>query len=211
MSEDLGFYKNDEFTIGELVITAKAILEDVAYRSVDGRVAAIPDARTVRYYQTVGILAKPLRYEGRSAIYGYYHLLQLLAIKLLQAQGLSLAQIQKVMIQLSRKDLEKQLNMMTSEQDQSLSSSSNKKEHDQGKPTFFMGKLEDKVLDICEEPIKDWVPIYKKPTDPIGRELIAVEIRTGISVMINPAKVKNANAVMERIRRILQKNLGDLE
>jgi len=211
MSEDLGFYKNDEFTIGELVITAKAILEDVAYRSVDGRVAAIPDARTVRYYQTVGILAKPLRYEGRSAIYGYYHLLQLLAIKLLQAQGLSLAQIQKVMIQLSRKDLEKQLNIMTSEQDQRLSTSSKKKEQDQGKPTFFMGKLEEKVLDICEEPIKDWVPIYKKPTDPIGRELIAVEIRTGISVMINPAKVKNANAVMERIRRILQKNLGDLE
>jgi DNA-binding transcriptional MerR regulator len=211
MNEALGLYKDDEFSLEELVATAKAILEGVAYRSTDGRVAMIPDARTVRYYQTVGVLAKPLRYEGRSAVYGYHHLLQLIAVKLLQAQGLSLAQIQNVMIQLSLKDLEKQLNIITNEQDKILPPSSTKEEEDQGKATFFMRKLEDKLSGVYEEPIRDWVPIYKKPTDPIGRELIAVEIRPGISVMIDPARVKDASGVMERIRRILQKNLGDLE
>jgi DNA-binding transcriptional MerR regulator len=60
----------------------------------DARVSAAPDARTVRYYTTLGLIDRP-RIEGRQARYGERHLLQLLAIKALQAFELPLAQIQQ--------------------------------------------------------------------------------------------------------------------
>src|SRR3954471_1396904 len=60
----------------------------------DARVSAAPDARTVRYYATLGLLDRP-RIEGRQARYGERHLLQLLAIKALQAVELPLAEIQQ--------------------------------------------------------------------------------------------------------------------
>ena len=60
----------------------------------DGRVSAAPDARTVRYYTTLGLLDRP-RIENRQARYGERHVLQLLAIKALQAQDLPLAEIQQ--------------------------------------------------------------------------------------------------------------------
>src|SRR5207237_7854518 len=62
--------------------------------AADARVSAAPDARTVRYYTTLGLLDRP-RIEGRQARYGERHLLQLLAIKALQAFDLPLAEIQQ--------------------------------------------------------------------------------------------------------------------
>lgn len=62
--------------------------------AADARVSAAPDARTVRYYTTLGLLDRP-RIEGRQARYGERHLLQLLAIKALQALDLPLAEIQQ--------------------------------------------------------------------------------------------------------------------
>lgn len=58
-----------------------------------GRVRAVPDARTIRYYTTLGLLDRP-ELAGRIARYGRRHLLQLVAIKRLQAAGLSLAEVQ---------------------------------------------------------------------------------------------------------------------
>jgi DNA-binding transcriptional MerR regulator len=60
----------------------------------DARVSAAPDGRTVRYYTTLGLIDRP-RIEGRQAQYGERHLVQLLAIKALQALELPLAQIQQ--------------------------------------------------------------------------------------------------------------------
>jgi len=65
-----------------------------------------PDARTVRYYQTLGVLDRPLRYDGRRALYGRRHLLQVLCVKLLQARGLSLAQVQQALAAASTAQLE---------------------------------------------------------------------------------------------------------
>jgi DNA-binding transcriptional MerR regulator len=66
-----------------------------------GRVRDVPDLRTIRYYTTLGLLDRPAALRGRTALYGRRHLLQLLAIKRLQAQGLSLAAIQRRLIGLS--------------------------------------------------------------------------------------------------------------
>jgi len=62
----------------------------------DARVSAAPDARTVRYYSTLGLLDRP-RIENRQARYGQRHVWQLLAIKALQSLDLPLAQIQQTL------------------------------------------------------------------------------------------------------------------
>jgi DNA-binding transcriptional MerR regulator len=59
----------------------------------DPRVSAAPDARTVRYYTTLGLLDRP-SIVSRQARYSQRHLAQLLAIKALQAASLPLADIQ---------------------------------------------------------------------------------------------------------------------
>jgi DNA-binding transcriptional MerR regulator len=59
-----------------------------------GRVRDVPDRRTIRYYTTLGLVDRPSALRGRTALYGRRHLLQLVAIKRLQTQGLALAEIQ---------------------------------------------------------------------------------------------------------------------
>lgn len=60
----------------------------------NGRVREVPDIRTIRYYTTLGLLDRPAQMRGRTALYGERHLLQLVAIKRLQAKGYSLAEVQ---------------------------------------------------------------------------------------------------------------------
>jgi DNA-binding transcriptional MerR regulator len=62
----------------------------------DARVSAVPDARTIRYYTTLGLLDRP-KIENRQARYGERHLLQLVAIKALQSRDMPLAEIQQAL------------------------------------------------------------------------------------------------------------------
>jgi DNA-binding transcriptional MerR regulator len=65
-----------------------------------GRVREVPDARTIRWYQTTGLVDRP-ELRGRTAYYSERHLLQLLAIKRLQAQGRQLGEVQAMLAGLS--------------------------------------------------------------------------------------------------------------
>jgi DNA-binding transcriptional MerR regulator len=71
-----------------------------------GRVRDVPDRRTIRYYTTLGLLDRPAEMRGRTALYGRRHLIQLVAIKRLQARGLSLAEIQESLLGLPNSRLE---------------------------------------------------------------------------------------------------------
>jgi hypothetical protein len=66
-----------------------------------GRVRDVPDSRTIRYYTTLGLLDRPAVMRGRTALYGSRHLLQVVAIKRLQTEGLSLAAVQERLLGLS--------------------------------------------------------------------------------------------------------------
>lgn len=101
-----------EFSLPELVLTADSILSKLVRESVDGRVSAQPDARTIRFYQTSGLLAKPTRYEGRNAVYGFRHLLQIVCIKKLQAEGYSLSVIQRSLTGRSDGELEEKISSL---------------------------------------------------------------------------------------------------
>lgn len=82
--------------LDELVRHSQQVL---ALLATDGgesrRVRWRPDARLVRYYTTLGLLDRPAEMRGRTAYYRDRHLLQLLAIKALQARSLSLQTIQQ--------------------------------------------------------------------------------------------------------------------
>jgi DNA-binding transcriptional MerR regulator len=66
--------------------------------TANGRVRDVPDARTIRYYTTLGLIDRPAEMRGRTALYGMRHLLQLVAIKRLQASGLTLAEVQQQLL-----------------------------------------------------------------------------------------------------------------
>jgi DNA-binding transcriptional MerR regulator len=92
------------WTLDELCEQVAAVLSGQE-AATDGRVREVPDRRTVRYYTTLGLLDRPSQMRGRTAYYGRKHLLQLVAIKHLQARGLPLAQVQQQLIGLTEPDL----------------------------------------------------------------------------------------------------------
>jgi DNA-binding transcriptional MerR regulator len=83
------------WTLDELVRRVAAALAGPAYPgSPNGRVRDVPDRRAVRWYVTIGLVDRPAAMQGRTALYGTRHLLQIVAVKRRQAQGRSLAEIQ---------------------------------------------------------------------------------------------------------------------
>ena len=71
------------------------------------RVKGVPDKRTIRYYTTIGLLDRPAEIRGRTAYYGRRHALQLVAIKRLQARGLSLLEVQQSLAGKDERGLQK--------------------------------------------------------------------------------------------------------
>jgi DNA-binding transcriptional MerR regulator len=76
-------------------VTEQALAAALPDADLSGRVRAVPDARTIRYYTTLGMLDRAAEMRGRIAFYGRRHVLQLVAIKQLQATGMSLEQVQQ--------------------------------------------------------------------------------------------------------------------
>ncbi|XVQ88730.1 MerR family transcriptional regulator [Microbispora siamensis] len=97
---------SDTWTIGELAERAAGLLgqerrddgqeprDNGPESRVNGRVREVPNERLIRWYTTIGLLDPPLGRRGRVALYGRRHLLQLVAVKRRQADGLSIAAIQ---------------------------------------------------------------------------------------------------------------------
>lgn len=83
----------EPWTLNELVEEVGARIAQLPPPK-NGQVRAVPDDRTVRYYQTIGLLDRPVATRGRASLFGTRHLAQVIAIKRLQAMGRSLAEIQ---------------------------------------------------------------------------------------------------------------------
>ncbi|HEX5632820.1 MAG TPA: MerR family transcriptional regulator [Gemmatimonadales bacterium] len=73
----------------DLAALAGALLEASNVVPLNAAARARPTERTIRYYVTRGLVAPPDG-RGTAAVYGYRHLLQVLAIKLRQMEGATL-------------------------------------------------------------------------------------------------------------------------
>ncbi|MFD5829778.1 MerR family transcriptional regulator [Lentzea sp. NPDC060358] len=82
------------WTLDELLDRVSAALAAEYPGAPNGRVRDVPDRRAVRWYATTGLVDRPSAMRGRTALYERRHLLQLVAVKRLQAQGRTLAGVQ---------------------------------------------------------------------------------------------------------------------
>ena len=99
-------------TIGELSDRVGRVLSLTgADHQASGRITALPDIRTLRYYTTRGLLSPPEETRGRTAFYGRRHLVQAVAIKRLQAAGESLESIQQRLLGATTSQLEQWANI----------------------------------------------------------------------------------------------------
>jgi DNA-binding transcriptional MerR regulator len=98
-----------DFTLGSLLAAARNILPDLVGRQTRYKVTEMPSERTIRYYLSHRLLDRPLGRKGTASIFGYRHLLQVLAIKYMQSQYLPLKKIESVMRGLSNRELEQLL------------------------------------------------------------------------------------------------------
>ena len=95
------------YRIDELAEEAATALVATGTVPPSARVSALPDRRMLRYYTTIGLLDRPVELRGRTAYYGRRHLLQIVAIKRLQAAGASLSEVQHRLAGTSTSDLER--------------------------------------------------------------------------------------------------------
>jgi DNA-binding transcriptional MerR regulator len=95
------------YRIDELADAAASALVAVGAVPPSARVSALPDRRMLRYYTTLGLLDRPLEIRGRTAYYGRRHLLQIVAVKRLQAAGATLADVQARLSGATTGDLER--------------------------------------------------------------------------------------------------------
>ncbi len=147
-----------------------------AEAGADGRVSARPDARTLRFYQSRGLIDRPLDYAGRQAIYGYVHVIQALCIKLLQAGGLRLDQVQARLAGAPFSLLEGAVH------------------------EAFAGVRP--PVGLPEAPPGP-APREGPAPEPPPRALLAVELAPGLQLTIDPALVPDPELVISRVRAAL--------
>ena len=83
-------------SIEELVELAGRWTPAVAAGQSRHMVTEVPTGRTLRYYVTMGLIDRPLGYEGTRAHYGFRHFLQVLSIKALQARYFPLRKVRSM-------------------------------------------------------------------------------------------------------------------
>ena len=171
-------------TIDELAAIASSALEAMGVHVDDGRASSRIDSRTVRFYQTIGVLPKP-EYEGRRAIYSITHLLRLVVAKRLQAEGHSLAQIQAALPTRTDAQLWKALeDLMSTDAPAAIN------------PAWNVGAPAPPAPEYRAPPefapTPAYAPAFAPAPAPTPRDLRAIELAPGITVVIDPARLADA-------------------
>lgn len=91
------------YSIEELVETVNAWCVEARLVPANGQVGEVLTERNVRFYRTVGILDAPLTTRGGG--YAEKHRLQLMALRLLQAQGMPLRRIRELLFGRTEREL----------------------------------------------------------------------------------------------------------
>lgn len=93
-------------TLPRLLTILKELLPIIAPEQTRYRVTTVPTERTIRFYTTQGLVDNPLGREGQFSLYGYRHLLQILAVKYLQSHYLPLRKIRSIVRNAGNRELE---------------------------------------------------------------------------------------------------------
>lgn len=96
-------------SLKELLAILKEQLPEIAPVQTKYRVTDVPSERTVRFYTARGLVDKPAAGPVGKPEYGYRQLLQVLAIKYLQAQYLPLLKIRSLLEGADNRELEQMI------------------------------------------------------------------------------------------------------
>ena len=158
--------------LAELTHLANQMFEAQDLVVDDGRANNRVDARTIRFYQTLGIVPKP-EYEGRRAIYQREHLLRVISAKQLQSEGFTLAQIQESLPMRSSDDLARAL--------LTLARDANDIKHDIARAeVVFHSKI-----------VAQRIPHRAASSHATLSALVAYELAPGVTVLIDPTRITN--------------------
>src|SRR4029077_19202110 len=94
---------NEMFSAEQLAESINQWCERHGVSPASGQAGERMSVRSIRYYRTLGLLDPPLVGGGQG--FGEKHRLQLVAIRLLQAQGLPLTRIQELLFGRTLEDL----------------------------------------------------------------------------------------------------------
>ncbi|MEP6786912.1 MAG: MerR family transcriptional regulator [Acidobacteriota bacterium] len=107
MSGSLSESTNTEYQgVKELADAAERFLRSAGPSQEKGTVTEYPNERTVRFYLSEGLLPPATEKRGATSIFCYQHLLSLLVVKKLQADGLPIAIIRQLITGKSESELE---------------------------------------------------------------------------------------------------------
>jgi DNA-binding transcriptional MerR regulator len=206
-------FRDEKFLgVGELAAAATRILiEDNMIQSRE-TVTASPDERTVRYYLSENLISASEEKRGTATVYSYFHLLQLLAIKKLQAEHLSIRQIRKMITEQSENQLEDLL--------------ANKQNAKNEAQKFLESLLSSTSQSTPEErasfaklPRQPSIPVAKTSAEPDASRQFPIlnkdvwsrfEIETGLELHINenfvaPADDTKVEWLLQKIRLLIEK------
>jgi DNA-binding transcriptional MerR regulator len=90
----------------EFAVAGERVLSQLEFEQERGTVTSVPDERTIRYYLAEGLIETPEERQGTASVFGYLNLLQLVAVKKLQAEHLPIRKIRELVAGRTEQQLE---------------------------------------------------------------------------------------------------------
>jgi DNA-binding transcriptional MerR regulator len=90
----------------EFAAVCERVMSQLDLEQVRGTVTSVPDERTIRYYLNEGLIQTVDEKQGTSSVFGYLQLLQLVAVKKLQAEHLPIRKIRELVAGKNEQELE---------------------------------------------------------------------------------------------------------
>jgi DNA-binding transcriptional MerR regulator len=163
-------YQHLDTDLAGLVEAVAAVLSLLTVDVHDERVREVPNARVLRYYQSTGLLDRPVRYDGRRAMYGFRHLVQAVSVKVLQSEGMSLAQIQGALSGRSTDELARLIAQAAQQ----------------------AGAVEPSPSRQAGEP----APVLPPSLSPALQPVLQAELAPGVTLLLDPSQVADPQAIV---------------
>jgi len=90
----------------EFTAVAERVVNALNFEQSRGTVTSVPVERTIRYYLAEGLIQPADERQGTASVFGYLHLLQLVAVKKLQAEHLPIRKIRELVQGKAEQELE---------------------------------------------------------------------------------------------------------
>jgi DNA-binding transcriptional MerR regulator len=98
----------------EFARISEEVLSELGIEQKRGTVSLVPDERTIRYYLAEGLIQPADEKQGTASVFAYKHLLQLVAVKKLQAEHLPIRKIRELVTDKDEQQLESLLGVNAS-------------------------------------------------------------------------------------------------